>query len=584
MARDGTTPFLQMSFDAVRRKFDDQTSDDAAFMDKFDATMDEILTRAGFPRSGERTPRTRPPVRTGVVGVSPVPRDDEGETVDAEAAGDGVDATADAVADDVADVVDVPQEVDASGTADDDTVHAEVVDETPAAVQQQPARRPAVRESVSSSAQATMRMVWQVVLMRACVVDVSGAAAMIDTYIQQQRGGMMAHRDWRTFGNKTTASRVSRVVEAYSELSLVERAAVNQQLGLAEAAVIDELQSAIEEAAEVLTRPPYEVAEAERAAIREEVLRELGGAGSDGVSDTVPQVTSAGDHDVAHADAADAGQSETHGSIVAAQEDNDSVTITTDSAGDDGAMAHEGGNAGSHSATRSSAEPAGEPATAGDGARAAGNGADAPDHAGDGDAREGTDVADAAADADGHGDRGLDVSERGDRERSGGSEAGAPDSPRPSAEDAGVTATSMSVAQAAPAGAGARGRTKFMDAAQRASRGAQPSAAQAEADADTTGAGVATDADTDSSATAPASASPFDAPVESMTYDDGDEDAVVPARFDGDEDYEFDDDFDGDEFDDEDPELAGYEPTDLPDGEDEIDVPDEAVVRGDDDE
>lgn len=69
-----------------------------------------------------------------------------------------------------------------------------------------------------------------------------------------------------------------------------------------------------------------------------------------------------------------------------------------------------------------------------------------------------------------------------------------------------------------------------------------------------------------------------------MTYDDGDEDAVPPARFDGDEDYEFDDDFDGDEFDDEDPEFAGYEPTDLPDGEDEIDVPDEAVVRSDDDD
>lgn len=397
----------------------------------------------------------------------------------------------------------------------------------------------------------------------------------------------MAHRDWRTFGNKTTASRVSRVVEAYSELSLVERAAVNQQLGLAEAAVIDELQSAIEEAAEVLTRPPYEVAEAERAAIREEVLRELGGAGADGVPDTVLQVTSAGDHDVAHADAPGAGQGETHGSIVATPEDNDSVTITTDSAGDDGAAAHEGGNAGSHNAAQPSAEPAGESevsATAGDGARAAGNGADAPDHAGDGDASEGTDVADAAADADGHGDRGLDVSERGDRERSGGSEAGAPDSPRPSADNAGVTATSMSVAQAAPAGSGTRGRTKFMDAAQRASRAAQPSAAQAEANADTTGAGVATDADTDSSATAPASASPFDAPVESMTYDDGDEDAVPPARFDGDEDYEFDDDFDGDEFDDEDPEFAGYEPTDLPDGEDEIDVPDEAVVRSDDDD
>lgn len=389
----------------------------------------------------------------------------------------------------------------------------------------------------------------------------------------------MAHRDWRTFGNKTTASRVSRVVEAYSELSLVERAAVNQQLGLAEAAVIDELQSAIEEAAEVLTRPPYEVAEAERAAIRDEVLRELGSAGSDGVPDTVSQVTSTGEHDVAHADAPGAGQGETHGSIVAAHEDNDSVTITTDSAGDDGATAHEGDGAGSHSATRPSAEPAGEPATAGDGARAAGNGADAQDHAGDGDAREGTNVADAAADANGHGDRGLDVSERGDRERSGGSEAGAQDAPRPSAEDAGVTATSMSVAQAAPAGAGARGRTKFMDAAQRASRGAQPSAAQAEANADTTGASVATDADTDSSATASASASPFDAPVESMTYDDGDEDAVAPARFDGDEDYEFDDDFDGDELDDEDPEFAGYDLDDLPDGEDEIDVPDEAVVR-----
>lgn len=64
-----------------------------------------------------------------------------------------------------------------------------------------------------------------------------------------------------------------------------------------------------------------------------------------------------------------------------------------------------------------------------------------------------------------------------------------------------------------------------------------------------------------------------------MTYDDADENAVAPARFDGDEDYEFADDFDGDEFDDEDAEFAGYEIADLPDGEDEIDVPDEAVVR-----
>lgn len=379
----------------------------------------------------------------------------------------------------------------------------------------------------------------------------------------------MAHRDWRTFGNKTTASRVSRVVEAYSELSLVERAAVNQQLGLAEAAVIDELQSAIEEAAEVLTRPPYEVAEAERAAIREEVLRELGGAGVDGV----PQVTSAGEHDVAHPDAPGAGQGETHGSIVAAPEDNDFVTITTDSAGDDSAAAHEGDDAGSHNAT----QPSAEPAAANDDVRAAGDGADAPDHAGDGDASEGTGLADAAADADGHGDRGLDVPERGDRERSGDSEAGTQDAPRPSAEDAGVTATSMSVAQAAPAGAGVRGRTKFMDAAQRASRAAQPSDVAAEVDAGAIGAGVATDADTDSSVTT--SASPFDAPVESMTYDDADENAVAPARFDGDEDYEFADDFDGDEFDDEDAEFAGYEIADLPDGEDEIDVPDEAVVR-----
>lgn len=575
-----------MSFDAVRRKFDDQTSDDAAFMDKFDATMDEILARAGFPRSGEHTPRTRPPVRTGVAGVSPVPRNDENETVDAEAVASEADVAVDTAGDDATDVTDavdvgdVPQETDAGGTADDDMTNAEATTEVPAVVQQQPARRPAAAKPVSPSAQATMRMVWQVVLMRVGVVDVSGAAAMIDTYIQQQRGGVMAHRDWRTFGNKTTASRVSRVVEAYSELSLVERAAVNQQLGLAEAAVIDELQSAIEEAAEVLTRPPYEVAEAERAAIREEVLRELGGAGADGVPDTVPQVTSAGEYDVAHLDASGAGQGETHGSIVAAPEDNDSVTITTDSAGDDGAAAHEGDNAGSHSATRPSAEPTGEPAApaaADDDARAAGNRADAPDHAGDGDASDSADVADAAADADGHGDRGLDVPERGNRERSGSGEAGAQDASRPSADNAGVTATSMSVAQAAPAGGGVRGRTKFMDAAQRASRAARPSDVAAEADAGATGAGVATDADTDSSVTT--SASPFDAPVESMTYDDADEDAVAPARFDGGEDYEFDDDFEGDEFDDEDPEFAGYEPADFPDGEDEIDVPDEAVVR-----
>lgn len=125
-----------------------------------------------------------------------------------------------------------------------DTAHVEVFSPT----------RAGMRPVVAS--------VWDSVAYRIGAVSVSGVADILAQHIgrqcQEEYGVNVAHQfRWNQYGNKQTRSRIAQVVGLYEQLSLIERAAVHEQLGLTEAKAVAQLQQAIDEAAEVLAQEPY---------------------------------------------------------------------------------------------------------------------------------------------------------------------------------------------------------------------------------------------------------------------------------------------------------------------------------------